>query len=92
MSDHMVSVTSDNVPAAVGSYSAAVKANGLVFVSSQLPVDPKTGALAGNDIKALARQSLVNLSETLRAADSSMEQVVKTTAFLTNLSDFATVK
>lgn len=91
MSEQMVSVVSDNIPAAVGPYSAAVKANGLVFVSGQLPVDPKTGALAGNDIRALARQSLVNLSETLRAAGSSMEQVVKTTVFLTDLSDFAAV-
>ena len=69
-------------PAAIGPYSQAIRANGFVFVSGQLPVDPATGSFAGADVTAQTRQSLQNIQ-------SIMDAVVKTTVFLQNMGDFA---
>lgn len=84
-------VTSEKAPAAIGPYSIAVKANGLVFVSGQLGIDPTTGNLVEGDVQAQAWQALTNLKTVLEAAGTSLENVVKTTVFLSDIHDFALV-
>ncbi len=76
-------------PAAIGPYSQAIEANGMVFVSGQLPIDPATGAFAEGDIKELTRQSLTNMKAILAEAGLTMANVVKTTVFLADMADFA---
>ncbi|MEM9684582.1 MAG: Rid family detoxifying hydrolase [Pseudomonadota bacterium] len=71
--------------------SAAVKANGFVFVSGQPPIDPETGTIGITDVKAQTHLVLNNVKSCLEAAGSSMEQVVKVTIFITNAAYFATV-
>ena len=75
--------------AAIGPYSQAIRANGFVFVSGQLPVDPATGSFAGADVTAQTRQSLQNIQSILAEAGLGMDAVVKTTVFLQNMGDFA---
>lgn len=82
-------VNTNLAPAAIGPYSQACKANGLVFVSGQLPIDPKTGAFAGEDVKSQTKQSLENVKAILEAAGSSMDQVLKATCYLADINDFA---
>ena len=76
-------------PAAIGPYSQAIEANGMVFVSGQLPIDPATGAFAEGGIKELTRQSLTNMKSILAEAGLTMDNVVKTTVFLADMADFA---
>ena len=76
-------------PAAIGPYSQAIEANGIVFVSGQLPIDPATGAFAEGGIKELTRQSLTNMKTILAEAGLTMANVVKTTVFLADMTDFA---
>lgn len=76
-------------PAAIGPYSQAIRTNGFVFVSGQLPVDPATGSFAGADVTAQTRQSLQNIQSILAEAGLGMDAVVKTTVFLQNMGDFA---
>ncbi len=76
-------------PAAIGPYSQAIEANGIVFVSGQLPIDPATGAFAVGGIKELTRQSLTNMKAILAEAGLTMANVVKTTVFLADMADFA---
>lgn len=76
-------------PAAIGPYSQAIEANGIVFVSGQLPIDPATGAFAEGGIKELTRQSLTNMKAILAEAGLTMAHVVKTTVFLADMADFA---
>lgn len=78
-----------NAPAAIGPYSQAMKAGNLLFVSGQLPIDPATGAFAGEDIAAQTRQSLTNVKNILEAAGYTCADVVKTTVLLANIEDFA---
>lgn len=78
-----------NAPAAIGPYSQAVQAGSLVFVSGQLPIDPATGAFAGEDIAAQTKQSLTNIRNILEAAGYSLKDVVKTTVLLADIADFA---
>ena len=75
-------------PAAIGPYSQAIRADKLVFVSGQLPIDPATGAFAGDDIAAQTRQSLTNIKNILASDGLTMANVVKTTVLLKNISDF----
>ncbi len=82
-------VNTDKAPAAIGPYSQACKANGLVFVSGQLPIDPATGEFAGSDIKSQTEQSLKNVEAILKEAGSSLDKVLKTTCLLADISDFA---
>ncbi len=79
----------DKAPAAIGPYSQAVQAGNLLFVSGQLPIDPATGAFAGEDIASQTRQSLTNVKNILEAAGYSCADVVKTTVLLANIQDFA---
>ena len=85
-----VAISSDAAPAALGPYSAGVKAGGMVFLSGQLGLDPKTGQLA-DGVVAQAEQSLENIEALLAAAGAALDNVVKTTVFLTDIADFAAV-
>lgn len=82
-------VTSEQAPKAIGPYSIAVKANGFVFTSGQLGIDPTTGALVEGGVEAETRQALLNLKAVLEAAGSGLDQVVKTTVFLRDMNDFS---
>lgn len=81
-------IHTDNAPAAIGPYSQAVKAGNLLFVSGQLPIDPATGAFAGEDIASQTRQSLTNVRAILEAAGYACADVVKTTVLLADIADF----
>lgn len=81
-------IATKEAPAAIGSYSQAIKANGLVFVSGQIPINPATDKIEGKDIKEQAKQALNNVKAILAAAGVTMEDVVKTTAFISNMNDF----
>lgn len=80
-------ISSPKAPAAIGPYSQAVEANGLLFVSGQLPVNPTSGEMA-EGIDAQTRQSLVNLAAILEEAGLSVSDVVKTTVLLSDIADF----
>ena len=75
----------------IGPYSQAVKFGDLVFVSGQIPINPKTGALAVASIEEATHQVMKNIQTILQAAGINFENVIKTTIFLTNLDDFAQV-
>lgn len=78
----------DKAPAALGPYSQAVSANNLLFISGQLPLDPTTGKFVDGDIAARTHQIIANIRAIAETAGASLENVVKTTIFLTDLSDF----
>ena len=82
-------ISTSAAPAAIGPYSQAIEAGGFVFVSGQLPVDPVTGAFAEGGIKELTHQSLTNMKAILNEVGLGMENVVKTTVFLSDMTDFA---
>lgn len=84
----MKAVHSEKAPGAVGPYSQAIVAGGLVFASGQLPLDPATGKFPEGGIKEQTRQSLTNVSHVLEAAGSSLNRVVKTTVFLSDMANF----
>ena len=75
-------------PAAIGPYSQAIKANGFIFVSGQIPLDPVTNTLLSGDVAFQTERVLQNLSGILKAAGSGLERVVRATVFLKNMSDF----
>lgn len=85
----METVIAPKAPAALGPYSAAIKVGELIFTSGQIPADPATGELAPGGIAQQTEQSLKNLSAVLEAAGSGLDQVIKTTCFLTDMADFA---
>lgn len=82
-------IETKEAPAAIGPYSQAVESGGTIYVSGQLPIDPSTGEFAGDDIASQTKQSLMNISNILKAAGSDMDHVVKTTVLLQNIGDFA---
>jgi len=82
---------SPKIPAAVGPYRHTAEANGWVFASGQIPVNPETGVVVTNDIRAAARQSLTNLAAVLGETGLTLRDVLKTTVFVTDLNDFAAV-
>lgn len=82
-------ITSPKAPAAIGPYSQAIAANGFLFISGQLPIDPATGNFAEGGIRELTRQSLENVKSILAEAGLTLADVVKTTVFLADMSDFA---
>jgi len=82
-------ISTDRGPKAIGPYSQAVRANGLVFLSGQIPLDPNTQQLISGDIAAQTERALQNISGILEAAESSIGQVIKTTVFLKDMNDFA---
>ena len=82
-------ITSPQAPAAIGPYSQAIAANGFLFISGQLPIDPATGTFAEGGIKELTRQSLENVKAILAQAGLTFADVVKTTVFLADMNNFA---
>ena len=82
-------IFSDKAPAAIGPYSQAIEANGMIFVSGQLPVDAKTGEFVPGGVSEQARQSLENIKHILTEAGLTMPDIVKTTVFLSDMSLFA---
>ncbi|MCR5290149.1 MAG: RidA family protein [Treponema sp.] len=82
-------IATDKAPGAIGPYSQAVEATPFIFTSGQLPVDPATGAFAGATIEEQTRQSLTNVKAILEKAGSSMDKVLKTTVFLSDMNNFA---
>jgi 2-iminobutanoate/2-iminopropanoate deaminase len=82
-------VQTDKAPKAIGPYSQGIIANGFVFCSGQIPIDPATGSLISGTIEDETRQVLKNLGAVLEAAGSSYDDVVKTTVFLQDMNDFA---
>ncbi|MDH3283238.1 MAG: RidA family protein [Acidobacteriota bacterium] len=82
-------VATKHAPAAIGPYSQAVMAGGLVFCSGQIPLDPGTGEMKGTTVAEQTQRALQNLAAVLDAAGSGLGQVVKTTVFLKNMAAFA---
>jgi 2-iminobutanoate/2-iminopropanoate deaminase len=82
-------VSTENAPGAIGPYSQAIKANGMVFCSGQIPIDPATGQFVSDDVSVQTEQVLKNLAAVLQAAGASLGSVVKTTVFLADMNDFA---
>ena len=82
-------IETKDAPAAIGPYSQAITAGGLVYTSGQIPIDPASGSIEAADIEGQARQAIRNLAAVLSAAGSGLDKVVKTTCFLTNMADFA---
>ncbi len=91
MNTVMKELSTKNAPAAIGPYSQGIEANGFVYVSGQLPINPATGEFAEGGIKAEARQSLDNISNILAEAGLTMGNVVKVTVLMTDIKDFAAV-
>jgi 2-iminobutanoate/2-iminopropanoate deaminase len=81
-------VSTENAPGAIGPYSQAVKTAGMVFCSGQIPIDPQTGDFVSADVGEQTEQVLRNLSAVLKAAGTSLDNVVKTTVFLADMNDF----
>jgi reactive intermediate/imine deaminase len=84
-------IHSENAPAAIGTYSQAVRTGDLVFLSGQIPLDPATMEVIDGDFEARARRVFDNLRAVAQAAGADLDQIVKLTIFLTDLGNFATV-
>jgi reactive intermediate/imine deaminase len=84
-------IHSDNAPAAIGTYSQAIKSGSLVFLSGQIPLVPATMAIVEGDFEARARQVFENLKNVAEAAGGNLNDALKITVFLTDLDNFATV-
>jgi len=82
-------ILTDKAPKAIGPYSVATKAGGFIFTAGQIGIDPVTADLVAGGIETETRQVLLNLSNVLTAAGSTLQQVVKTTVFLRDMSDFS---
>jgi 2-iminobutanoate/2-iminopropanoate deaminase len=81
-------ITTDRGPKPIGPYSQAVKANGFLFLSGQVALDPKTGEMTGSDIRQQTERTLENIRGVLEAAGSNLHHVIKTTVFLKDMNDF----
>jgi len=82
-------IKTPKAPAAIGPYSQAVKANGMLFLSGQIALDPVSGQVVAGDVRAQTERVLENLKAVLEAGGSSLSQVLKTTVFLAEMGDFA---
>ncbi len=82
-------ISTKDAPQAIGPYSQAIKAGGMVFTSGQIALDPATNQLIGGDVAAQTERVLKNLAGALKAAGTGLQKVVKTTVFLKNMGDFA---
>lgn len=85
----MKTIETKNAPAAIGPYSQAIVANGLVYTSGQIPIDPLSGVIEASGIEAQTKQVINNLTAVLEASGTSLNRVIKTTCYLKNISDFA---
>lgn len=84
-------IITKKAPAAIGPYSQAVKANNLLYLSGQLPIDPETGNIADNDIVTQSRQVLKNIKAILDEEGLTIDQVLKTTIFIKNMDQFSII-
>ncbi|MAM85334.1 MAG: reactive intermediate/imine deaminase [Acidobacteria bacterium] len=84
-------INTQDAPQAIGPYSQAVRAGGLLFVSGQIPLDPSTGEIVEGDIRAQTERVMQNIGGILTAAGVSFDRVVRTTIFVADLGDFATI-
>lgn len=82
-------ISTEKAPGAIGPYSQAIKAGGMVFCSGQIPLDPETGEFVSDDVAEQTHQVFKNLSAVLEAAGAGLNSVVKTTVFLADMNDFA---
>ncbi len=82
-------IHTEQAPKAIGPYSQAIRTNGFVFASGQIPIDPKTGEFVAGGIAEQTEQAIKNLSRVLEAAGSGLSRVVKTTVFLIDMGEFA---
>jgi 2-iminobutanoate/2-iminopropanoate deaminase len=87
----MNKIDTSNAPKAIGPYSQAISSNGFLFVSGQIPIDPKTNQVVEGGIIEQANQSFKNIGEILKAAGLDYSNVIKTTVFVKDLNDFSTV-
>ena len=81
-------ISTNNAPAAIGPYSQAIEANGFIYASGQLPIDPATGAFPEGGIKEQTRQSILNAQAILKEAGADLSNVIKTTVLLADIADF----
>lgn len=84
-------VSTDEAPAAIGPYSQAVRAGGLLFLSGQIALDPQRGQLIAGDVAAQTEQTMNNLRAVLRAAGASVDDVVRTTIYVVDLAHYGAV-
>lgn len=82
-------ITTKNAPAAIGPYNQAIEANGTLYISGQIPINPETGTIVEGGIKEQTEQALKNIGEILKAAGHNYNNVVKTTCLLSDIDDFA---
>ena len=82
-------IQTEQAPKAIGPYSQAIRANGLIFASGQIPINPETGQFVSGGIVEQTEQAIKNLSQVLEAAGSDLSRVVKTTVFLADMNEFA---
>lgn len=85
----MITVHTNKAPAAIGPYSQAIINRGLVYTSGQIAINPETSNIEATTIEDQTRQVMINLSEILKEANSSMKNIIKTTCFLADIKDFA---
>ena len=84
----LMQITTPEAPAAIGPYSQAIRCGQFVYTSGQIALDPVTGELVGEDVQAQTHRVLQNLQAVLDSAGTSLKSVIKTTVFLTHMSDF----
>ena len=84
-------IKTDAAPQAIGPYSQAIEANGFLFVSGQIALDPKSGQIVSGDVKEQAKRVMENGKAIIEAAGSNLSRVVKTTIYLKNIADFSVV-
>ena len=84
-------ISSNDAPKAIGPYSQAVRARGMVFISGQIPIDPKTGMVVQSDIKTQTKLVMENVKAIITAAGCAISDIVKATIYLKNMDDFAVV-
>ena len=84
-------ITTDNAPAPIGPYNQSVLAGNMLYTSGQIAIDPKSGELILNDIKTETKQVMENLKEVLKAADMTLENVVKSSIFISDMNNFAKI-
>ncbi len=84
-------ISTEKAPQALGPYSQAIRANGFIFCSGQIPIDPAAGAVVATTAEEQARKAITKLRKVLEAARSGLNKVVKTTVFISDMNDFAVV-
>ena len=87
----MEMIATDKAPAALGPYSQAIRANGMIYCSGQIPINPASGTVEAKTIEEQTTQSITNLKNVLEKAGSSLAKVVKTTVFIKDMNDFGLV-